>query len=114
MKSCKLKFSKYCVLGKQTKVTFKVTEKKNRTKRILDYIHSDVWEVHRQNLIMVLAIMSYSWMIIHGRFEPTSCGRNLKSLQGSNNERPKERTKRGGRSSTCTVTIEVNIEMKSP
>ena len=43
IKSCKLNFCKYCGLGKQTKVSFKFTEKENRAKRILDYIHSDAW-----------------------------------------------------------------------
>ena len=42
MKSCKLNFYKYCVLEKQTKVSFKVTGE-NGTKRILDYLYSDVW-----------------------------------------------------------------------
>ena len=45
MKSYKLNFYKYLVLEKQTKVSFKVMEKENHTKQILDYIHSDVWEV---------------------------------------------------------------------
>ncbi|KAE8681218.1 Indole-3-acetic acid inducible 11, putative isoform 1 [Hibiscus syriacus] len=41
VKSCKLDFCKYCVLGKQTKVCFKTA--KHTTQGILDYVHSDVW-----------------------------------------------------------------------
>ncbi|KAE8681398.1 Skp2-like, FIST C domain, FIST domain, N-terminal isoform 1 [Hibiscus syriacus] len=41
IKSCKLDFCKYCVLGKQTKVCFKTV--KHTTQGILDYVHSDVW-----------------------------------------------------------------------
>ena len=41
-KFCKLNFCKYCVLEKQIKVSFKVTEKEIHTEEILDYIHSDV------------------------------------------------------------------------
>ncbi|KAE8653948.1 hypothetical protein F3Y22_tig00117056pilonHSYRG00559 [Hibiscus syriacus] len=41
VKSCKLEFCKYCVLGKQTKVHFKTA--KHITEGIIDYVHSDVW-----------------------------------------------------------------------
>ncbi|KAE8658345.1 hypothetical protein F3Y22_tig00116971pilonHSYRG00233 [Hibiscus syriacus] len=41
IKSYKLDFCKYCVLGKQTKVHFKTG--KHTTEEILDYVHSDVW-----------------------------------------------------------------------
>ena len=41
--SCKLEFCKYCVMGKQCKVSFKVPSKENGSKGLLDYIHSDVW-----------------------------------------------------------------------
>ncbi|KAE8673805.1 hypothetical protein F3Y22_tig00111772pilonHSYRG00229 [Hibiscus syriacus] len=41
VKSSKLDFCKYCVLGKQTKVRFKTA--KHTTQGILDYVHSDVW-----------------------------------------------------------------------
>ncbi len=41
MKTCKLDFCKYCVLGKQTKVQFKTAT--HKTEGILDYVHSDVW-----------------------------------------------------------------------
>ncbi|KAE8727716.1 putative ribonuclease H protein [Hibiscus syriacus] len=43
VKSCKLNFCKYCVLGKQTKVRFKTT--KHTTQGILDYVHSDKSDV---------------------------------------------------------------------
>ncbi|KAE8669591.1 hypothetical protein F3Y22_tig00112230pilonHSYRG00138 [Hibiscus syriacus] len=43
VKSCKLAFCKYCVLGKQTKVRFKTA--KHTTQGILDYVHSDKSEV---------------------------------------------------------------------
>ena len=42
VQECKLDFCKYCVMGKQTKVSFKVASK-GRKNGILDYIHSDVW-----------------------------------------------------------------------
>lgn len=41
VKSCKLDFCKFCVLGKQCKVQFRPAV--NKTKGILDYVHSDVW-----------------------------------------------------------------------
>ncbi|WCJ18000.1 Transposon Ty1-LR1 Gag-Pol polyprotein [Euphorbia peplus] len=41
VKSCKLDFCKFCVLGKQTKVSFNTG--KHTTEGILDYVHSDVW-----------------------------------------------------------------------
>ncbi|CAL8153339.1 unnamed protein product [Prunus armeniaca] len=41
--SCKLEFCKYCTMGKQSNVTFKQQDKENRSTRVLDYIHSDVW-----------------------------------------------------------------------
>ncbi|KAL9270861.1 Retrovirus-related Pol polyprotein from transposon TNT 1-94-like protein [Drosera capensis] len=41
VKSCKLDFCKFCVLGKQCKVQFRGAT--SNTKGILDYIHSDVW-----------------------------------------------------------------------
>jgi len=72
-----LNFCKYCVLENQTNISFKVTKKENHTKGILDYIHSDMGGRHRQNLMVILAIMSHSWMIIHGRVRSTSCRRNL-------------------------------------
>jgi hypothetical protein len=41
VKTCKLDFSKFCVLGKQNWVQFKTTT--HKTKGILGYVHSDVW-----------------------------------------------------------------------
>ena len=41
IKTCKLKFCKYCVFRKQNKVQFKTTTHKK--KWILDYVHTDVW-----------------------------------------------------------------------
>ncbi|KAL4282749.1 hypothetical protein GQ457_16G016450 [Hibiscus cannabinus] len=43
VKSCKLDFCKFCVLGKQTKVSFMTG--KHKTEGILDYVHSDKSEV---------------------------------------------------------------------
>ncbi|MBZ2164386.1 GAG-pre-integrase domain-containing protein, partial [Alteromonas stellipolaris] len=40
-KTCKMEFCEHCVLGKKTKVKFGTAIK--QTKRILDYIHTDVW-----------------------------------------------------------------------
>ena len=41
IKSCKLDFRKYCIMGKQCRVRFKTATYK--TKGILDYVHSDIW-----------------------------------------------------------------------
>ncbi|KAL4384756.1 hypothetical protein GQ457_15G014670 [Hibiscus cannabinus] len=43
VKSCKLDFCKFCVLGKQTKVSFMTG--KHKTEGILDYVHSNKSEV---------------------------------------------------------------------
>jgi hypothetical protein len=40
VKSCKLSFCKYCVYGKQQRVSFKVAS--HTSKSILDYVNSDV------------------------------------------------------------------------
>ncbi|KAL4341068.1 hypothetical protein GQ457_08G007840 [Hibiscus cannabinus] len=47
VKSCKLDFCKFCVLGKQTKVSFMTG--KHKTEGILDYVHSDVWGPTRES-----------------------------------------------------------------
>jgi hypothetical protein len=41
VKSCKLGLYKYCVYGKQRKVSFKVAS--HTSKGVLDYVHSDIW-----------------------------------------------------------------------
>jgi transposase InsO family protein len=41
IKSCKLDFCKYCIMGKQCRVRFKTVT--HKTKGILDYVHSDIW-----------------------------------------------------------------------
>ena len=41
VKTCKLDFRKYCVYGKQHRVSFKIGF--HTSKGVLDYIHSDVW-----------------------------------------------------------------------
>jgi len=46
VKTCKLDFCKFCVLGKQTKVSFMTG--KHKTEGILDYVHSDVWGPTRE------------------------------------------------------------------
>jgi len=40
-KTCKLKFCEHCVLGKKIKVKFGTAI--HCTKRILDYVHTDIW-----------------------------------------------------------------------
>jgi hypothetical protein len=40
VKTCKLEFCKFCVLGKQSRVQFKSAA--HKTDGVLDYIHSDV------------------------------------------------------------------------
>ncbi|KAL0448238.1 UNVERIFIED_CONTAM: Retrovirus-related Pol polyprotein from transposon TNT 1-94 [Sesamum latifolium] len=47
VKSCKLNFCKFCVLEKQTKVSFMTG--KHKTEGILDYVHSDVWGPTRES-----------------------------------------------------------------
>jgi hypothetical protein len=41
IRSCKLDFCKYCVVGKQCRVQFKTAT--HNTKGKLDYVHSDIW-----------------------------------------------------------------------
>jgi hypothetical protein len=41
VKSCKLGFYKYCLYGKQRRVSFKVSS--HTSKGVLDYVHSNVW-----------------------------------------------------------------------
>uniref|UniRef100_A0A2N9GG47 CCHC-type domain-containing protein n=1 Tax=Fagus sylvatica TaxID=28930 RepID=A0A2N9GG47_FAGSY len=41
IKSCKLDFCKYCIMGKQCRVRFKTAT--HKTKGILDYVYSDIW-----------------------------------------------------------------------
>jgi hypothetical protein len=41
VKTCKLDFCKFCVMGKQNRVQFKTAT--HKIKGILDYVHSDVW-----------------------------------------------------------------------
>uniref|UniRef100_A0A2N9G064 Uncharacterized protein n=1 Tax=Fagus sylvatica TaxID=28930 RepID=A0A2N9G064_FAGSY len=41
IRSCKLDFCKYCVMGKQYRVFFKTAT--HNTKGKLDYVHSDIW-----------------------------------------------------------------------
>ena len=55
VKTCKLDFCKYCVYGKQHRVSFKTGS--HTSKGVLDYIHLDVWgpisvSFHKQTLIM--------------------------------------------------------------
>ena len=40
--TCKLEFCEHCVLGEKTNVKFGTTI--HRTKRILDYVHIDIWD----------------------------------------------------------------------
>ncbi|KAG9444833.1 hypothetical protein H6P81_016173 [Aristolochia fimbriata] len=41
IKSCRLNFCKFCVLGKQHRVSFKLSSR--RSKGILEYVHADAW-----------------------------------------------------------------------
>ena len=41
VKQCKLDLCKFCIMGKQNRVSFKKAEHTSTGK--LDYIHSDVW-----------------------------------------------------------------------
>lgn len=42
VKTCKLNFCKFCVIGKQCKVKFKIANP--TSKGVLDYIHFDIWD----------------------------------------------------------------------
>ena len=41
VKQCKLDLCKFCIMGKQNRVSFKKAE--HTSTRKLDYIHSDIW-----------------------------------------------------------------------
>ena len=41
LKDYKMEFCKFCVMGKQSKVSFKMGQ--HTTKGLIDYVHSDVW-----------------------------------------------------------------------
>jgi len=41
LKDCKMEFCKFCVIGTQSKVSFKMGQ--HTTKGLIDYVHSDVW-----------------------------------------------------------------------
>ena len=43
VEGCKLEFCQHCIIGKQTRVSFKSADKGKRADVILKYIHSDVW-----------------------------------------------------------------------
>jgi len=66
VKTCKLDFCKFCVLGKQTRVSFMTG--KHRTERILDYVHS-VYGALLESLHLVdLCIMLLLLMIFLEKF----------------------------------------------
>ncbi|KAL1217255.1 Retrovirus-related Pol polyprotein from transposon TNT 1-94 [Cardamine amara subsp. amara] len=46
LKSCKMDFCKFCVMGKQSKASFKTWQ--HTTNGLLDYVHSDVWRPTRE------------------------------------------------------------------
>ncbi|KAL8162078.1 LOW QUALITY PROTEIN: hypothetical protein V2J09_013567 [Rumex salicifolius] len=46
LKGCKMRFCKFCVMGKQSKVSFKTSQ--HTTKGLLDSAHSDVWGPTRE------------------------------------------------------------------
>lgn len=46
VRSCKMDFCEYCVLGKQCRVRFKTGN--HKTKGILYYVHSEVWRPTRK------------------------------------------------------------------
>ncbi|KAE8673575.1 hypothetical protein F3Y22_tig00111779pilonHSYRG00138 [Hibiscus syriacus] len=64
VKSYKLDFCKYCVLGKQTKVRFKTG--KHTTKRILDYVHFDNGGLPRHRLWVDLDSQFLNFCKEHG------------------------------------------------
>ena len=41
VKSCKLDFCKYCIMGKKCEVQFKTST--HKIKGIMDYVHYDIW-----------------------------------------------------------------------
>ena len=50
----KLEFCELCVYGKQKKVSFSTAT--HRTKGILDYVHSDLWDLLGSPLILEMLL----------------------------------------------------------
>jgi hypothetical protein len=95
VKTCKLDFCKFCVLGKQNWVQFKTVT--HKTYGILDYIHSDVWGPVRTasrggHMSFVIFIDDFS-----RSFGYTSCNTNQKRLPSSSCGKLKWRTRLGRR-----------------
>ena len=66
VKTCKLDFYKYCVYGKQSRVSFKTGS--HTSKGVLDYVHSHVWGLVSVLLIVVLTNSLVSLMTTLGRY----------------------------------------------
>jgi len=49
--TCNLKFYKHCVIGMKTKMRFRTAT--HCTERILDYFHTDVWDLPKWHLLEV-------------------------------------------------------------
>ena len=62
VKTCKLDFHKFCVLGKQNPIQFKTAT--HKIEGILDYVHSNVWgsvrTVSRGLMYFVIFIVDFS------------------------------------------------------
>ena len=65
-KASKLEFCEHCVLGKQRRVKFGTAI--HNAKGILDYVHSDVWDLPRLHQSEVGIILSLLLMIFPGEF----------------------------------------------
>jgi hypothetical protein len=57
VKTCKLDFCKFCGMGKQNQLQFKIVT--HKTEGILDYVHSDVWEPVRTTSREDICISSF-------------------------------------------------------
>ena len=103
LKSCKMDFCKFCVMGKQSKASFKTGQ--HTTKGLLDYVHSDVWGPTREQSLggsryFVLFIDDFSkkgWVYflrqkseVFGKFKTwkaeveNQTGRKIKYLRSDN------------------------------
>ena len=111
VKTCKLDFYKFFVLGTQNRVQFKTAA--HKTEGILDYVHPDVWGPVRTmsrggHMYFVIFIDNFL-----ERFGCTSCGANQRHLPSSNCEKLKWRTKLGRRLSAFRQIMTLNTQMRS-
>jgi len=82
VKTCKLDFCKFCVLGKQTRVSF--MNGKHRTEGILDYVHSDVWGPTKESSFMKQKSEVFDKFKLWKAEVENQTGRKIKYLRSDN------------------------------